>query len=61
VSELITQAGGRVIATVEIFDRMEAIVDLGVPNFALAEYAAPENYPSAQCPLCRAGTPITTF
>ena len=60
-AELITQAGGRVIATVEIFDRMEAIVDLGVPNFALAEYAAPENYPAAQCPMCQAGTPITTF
>src|SRR5580765_4409000 len=39
-ADLVTQAGGRVIATVEIFDRLEAIVDLGVPNFALAEYAA---------------------
>ena len=56
-----TEAGGRVIATVEIFDRMEAIVDLGVPNFALAEYAAPENYEAAQCPMCRDGLPITTF
>ncbi len=60
-ADLITQAGGRVIATVEIFDRMEAIVDLGVPNFALAEYAAPENYPADQCPMCQAGIPITTF
>ena len=60
-ADLITQAGGRVIATVEIFDRMEAIVDLGVPNFALAEYAASENYPSAQCPMCQAEIPITTF
>jgi len=60
-ADLITQAGGRVIATVEIFDRMEAIVDLGVPNFALAEYAASENYPSAQCPMCQAESPITTF
>jgi orotate phosphoribosyltransferase len=60
-ADLITKAGGRVIATVEIFDRMEAIVDLGVPNVALAEYAAPENYPADQCPMCQAGIPITTF
>ena len=25
-------------------DRLEAIVDLGVPNYALVEYRAPENY-----------------
>jgi len=36
-AEVIAQAGGRVIGTVEIFDRMEAIVDLGVPNFSLDE------------------------
>ena len=41
----------RVIATAEIYDRMEAIVDAGVPNFALAEYKAPDNYPAerARC------------
>jgi orotate phosphoribosyltransferase len=58
---LIDEAGGSVIATVEICDRLEAIVDLGVPNTALAEYGAPENYPADECPLCRAGTPITNF
>jgi orotate phosphoribosyltransferase len=58
---LIAEAGGKVIATVEIFDRMEAIVDLGVPNYALAEYAAPENYPAETCPLCEKEIPITTF
>ena len=58
---VIEQAGGRVIATIEIYDRLEAIVDLGVPNFALAEYKAPENYPVADCPMCKAGTPITSF
>ena len=36
-------------------------VDLGVPNIALAEYKAPENYPAAICPMCKAGVPITTF
>jgi orotate phosphoribosyltransferase len=58
---VIEQAGGMVIATVEIYDRLEAIVELGVPNFALAEYKAPENYAVADCPMCQAGTPITSF
>jgi orotate phosphoribosyltransferase len=57
----IAEAGGVVLATVEIYDRLEAHVDLGVPNFALAEYRAPENYPRAECPLCRSGVPITAF
>ena len=58
---VIEQAGGTVIATVEIYDRLEAIVDLGVPNFALVEYKAPDNYAVAECPMCQAGTPITSF
>ena len=60
-AELVRAAGGEVIATVEICDRMEAIVDVGVPNYALAEYPAPENYPAAECPMCNAGVPITAF
>src|SRR5438046_2189201 len=35
---LVQGAGGIVVATVEIYDRCEALVDLGVPNIALAEY-----------------------
>lgn len=58
---LIEEAGGTVIATVEICDRCEAMVDLAVPNFALAEYQAPENYPAADCPLCKSGTPVASF
>ena len=58
---LVRKAGGTVIATAEIYDRMEAIVDVGVPNIALAEYKAPENVPADNCPLCRAGTPVSTF
>jgi orotate phosphoribosyltransferase len=58
---LVADAGGIVIGTVEICDRMEAIVDLGVPNYALVEYRAPENYPVDQCPMCAAGEPVTTF
>jgi orotate phosphoribosyltransferase len=57
----IEAAGGKVIATAEICDRLEAVVDVGVPNFALAEYHAPENYPVANCPLCKAGTGVTSF
>jgi orotate phosphoribosyltransferase len=58
---LIEDAGGTVIGTVEIFDRLEAIVDLGVPNIALAEYGAPENYPAAECPMCKSHAAVTTF
>ena len=60
-AELVREAGGEVLATVEICDRMEALTDLGVPNFALAEYKAPENFPAADCPMCKAGEPITSF
>jgi orotate phosphoribosyltransferase len=58
---LVREAGGTVVATVEIYDRCEATVDLGVPNIALAEYGAPENFPAAECPLCKAGVAITRF
>ena len=58
---LVQEAGGTVVATVEIYDRCEAITELGVPNISLAEYRARENYPAAECPLCRGGTPITRF
>ena len=58
---LVREAGGTVVATVEICDRCETNVDLKVPNIALAEYCAPENYKSNECPLCKAGAPITRF
>jgi len=58
---VIEAAGGTVIATVQICDRLEAIVDLGIPNHPLAEYGAPENYPVAVCPLCKAGVAVTSF
>jgi orotate phosphoribosyltransferase len=60
-ASVVRQAGGTVVATVEIYDRLEAIVDLGVPNFALAEYRAPENFPVAACPMCAAVQPVTRF
>jgi orotate phosphoribosyltransferase len=58
---LIADAGGTLLATAQICDRMEAMIDLGVPNVPLAEYTAPPNYVADTCPLCRAGVPITTF
>ena len=60
-AELVRQAGGTVLATVQIVDRMEAVADAGVPNYALAEYKAPANFAAADCPMCRAGEPITSF
>ena len=58
---LVTEAGGTVVATVQIYDRCEANVELGVPNIALAEYKAPENYRAADCPLCAEKIAIARF
>jgi orotate phosphoribosyltransferase len=58
---LVKKAGGTVLASVEIFDRLEAMADIGAPNYALAEYKAPENFKASDCPLCAAQVPITRF
>lgn len=58
---LVREAGATVLATVEIYDRLESIVDVGVPNFSLVDYGAPENVPAAECEQCRAGVPLTRF
>jgi orotate phosphoribosyltransferase len=58
---LIREAGGHVLATAQIYDRQGALVEVGAPNYALVEYLAPENFPVSACPMCAAGTPITTF
>ncbi|MGH9204452.1 MAG: phosphoribosyltransferase family protein, partial [Vicinamibacterales bacterium] len=60
-AELIRDAGGTPIGTVEIVDRLEAEVTLPIPNIALVEYKAPANYAVNDCPLCRSGVPITAF
>ena len=44
-----------------ICDRLASIVNIGAPVIALTEYAAQENYPASDCPLCRAGTAVTAF
>jgi len=58
---LVRASGGTVVATVQICDRCEAIVDVGVPNIALAEYKAPENFKADACLLCAQKVPITRF
>jgi orotate phosphoribosyltransferase len=58
---LVREAGGTVLGAVVICDRMTSIVGGDVGVVALVEYAAPENFPAAECPLCAAGTPITSF
>jgi orotate phosphoribosyltransferase len=58
---LVTRAGGTVVGTVEIYDRLDAVVDLGVPNVALVDYGTPGNHPAESCPMCRQGIPFTTF
>jgi orotate phosphoribosyltransferase len=60
-AEIVRAAGGTVLAAVVICDRLARVVDIGAPVIALTEYAAQENYPADQCPLCRAGTPVTAF
>jgi orotate phosphoribosyltransferase len=60
-AEVVHAAGGSVVATAQIYDRMEAVADAGAPNVALAEYKAPENHEAGSCPLCRDGVPITAF
>jgi orotate phosphoribosyltransferase len=60
-TELIQDAGGTVIATIEIYDRLEAVVTSGVLNIPLAEFRAPENFPADRCPMCKLGLTITQF
>ena len=60
-AQLITDAGGDVIGSVAIHDRLESVVELGVPHVALAAYKAPANCPADECTMCGAGMPITTF
>ena len=60
-ASLVRDAGGTVIATCEIYDRLEAVVDIGVPTMALADYKAPDNYEAEHCPLCKAAIAITAF
>jgi orotate phosphoribosyltransferase len=58
---LVQAAGGTVVATVEIYDRCEAHVELDAPNIPLAEYRAPVNHAASDCPLCARKIPVSRF
>jgi orotate phosphoribosyltransferase len=58
---LVREAGGSLLATIQIYDRLEATAIAGVQNFALAEYKAPDNFRAGDCPLCDGHVPITHF
>jgi len=60
-ADLLRRLGADVVATAEIYDRLESLTDVGAANFALAEYKASENYPADACPMCQTGEPITAF
>lgn len=60
-ADLVADAGGTVIGTVVIVDRLEAVATLPVPDVALVHYKAPPNYVAKSCPLCAAGEPIASF
>jgi orotate phosphoribosyltransferase len=60
-ADLLCNAGADVLATAQIYDRLEVLAEAGVQNFSLAEYKAPKNYPTDACPMCRAGEPVTSF
>jgi orotate phosphoribosyltransferase len=62
-AELVRKAGGQVIATAQIYDRMAAVVTLHVPNFFFNDTATTEIYTSTSttCPQCAAGVPMTSF
>ena len=58
---LVRAAGGMLVATVQIYDRGESVVDLRVPNYSLAAYESTHNLTADACPMCREGVPITTW
>lgn len=53
--EVVTQAGGTVIAAGSLIDRTGGTTDLGVPSVALAVLDIP-TYSPGDCPLCRSGS-----
>jgi orotate phosphoribosyltransferase len=56
--EVVTRAGGSVIAAGSLIDRSGGRTDLGVPRVALAVLDIPSFSPDA-CPLCKAGSQAT--
>ena len=57
VIDILRDAGARVLSAGSIIDRSGGAVDLGVPRVALKTLDVVA-YPEAECPLCRAGSPV---
>jgi len=57
VIDILRDNGARVIAAGSIIDRSGGAVDLGIPRVALKTLEVVA-YPEADCPLCRAGSPV---
>jgi orotate phosphoribosyltransferase len=53
--EVVTQAGGIVLAAGSLIDRSGGRTDLGVPRVALAVLDVPA-FPPEECPLCKTGS-----
>ncbi len=53
--DVVTQAGGVVLAAGSLMDRSGGKTDLGVPRVALAVLDIP-NFPPDECPLCKTGS-----
>jgi orotate phosphoribosyltransferase len=53
--EVVTRAGGIVIAAGSLIDRTGGRTELGVPRFALAVLDIPAFSPD-ECPLCKTGS-----
>ena len=60
-AELVREGGGTSSRPPRSTTAWKRCVDLGVPNIALAEYKAPDNYAGRRLPAVQAGVPVTTF
>jgi orotate phosphoribosyltransferase len=56
--DVVTQAGGIVVAAGSLIDRTGGRTDLGVPRIALAVLDIPAYSPD-ECPLCKTGSQAT--
>ena len=54
--QCVEQAGGKVVGAGALIDRSGGTVDLGLPRAALLSLQI-QNYDSAECPLCKSGSP----
>ena len=60
-ADLVTEAGGTVLATVESAIGWRRLSTWACPTTRSSSTRAPQNFPAAECPMCAAGEPITAF